>query len=117
GVDLWNDGRLAVVLTVAEGPAVVLRNTTRTSNHALVLDLRGRPGRGPGLHSTRSAIGARVTVATPDGAQTDEVRAGSGYLSSADPRLHFGLGRAKTARVEVRWPSGTRQVLESAEAD
>jgi hypothetical protein len=39
--------------------------------------------------------------------QFDEVRAGSGYLSQNDLRLHFGLGSAAAMdAVEVRWPSG-----------
>jgi hypothetical protein len=39
------------------------------------------------------------------------------YLSSNDKRLHFGLGNAETADVEVRWPSGVRQVLHGVKAN
>ena len=35
--------------------------------------------------------------------------ASGSYLSSHDPRLHFGLGRATIAAIEVRWPAGIRQ--------
>jgi hypothetical protein len=38
--------------------------------------------------------------------QAQEVMSQSSYLSSNDPRLHFGLGAATTADVEVHWPSG-----------
>jgi len=31
--------------------------------------------------------------------------------------LHFGLGSAKSAQIEVFWPSGTRQVLSNIAAD
>ena len=39
------------------------------------------------------------------------------YISANDKRLHFGLGTAREARVEVRWPSGQRQALEHVAAD
>jgi hypothetical protein len=35
------------------------------------------------------------------------VQAGSSYLSSEDPRVHFGFGRVRPVRVTVRWPDGT----------
>ena len=108
---LWNDGRLGLVVTMADGPAVVLRDTSTTGNHALALALVGRPSAGAGPKSTRAAVGARVRVTTPERTQTFEVRAGEGYLSSSDPRVHVGLGAATSATVEVRWPSGRVQTL------
>ena len=40
------------------------------------------------------------------------------YLSASDKRAHFGLGAAKSARrLEIRWPSGTVQVLQNISAD
>ena len=51
-------------------------------------------------------------------AQIGEITAGSGYLSSDDPRLHFGLGeRTQVDRIEITWPSGINQVLEKVPAD
>jgi len=49
-----------------------------------------------------------VTLVGVDGRQVREVHAGSSYLSSEDPRVHFGLG-ASTAVNEliVRYPDGT----------
>ena len=38
--------------------------------------------------------------------QAQEVMSQSSYLSCNDPRLHFGLGAATVADVEVHWPSG-----------
>ena len=65
-----------------------------------------------GTRSNRSAIGARVRVIAGDRVQIDEVMSGSGYYSQNDLRLHFGLGQAKKVdRLEVAWPSGTRQSL------
>jgi hypothetical protein len=35
-----------------------------------------------------------------------------------DRRLHFGLGSAESVEnVEIRWPSGATQILESLAAD
>jgi len=63
------------------------------------------------VKSNRSAIGAQVRVTAEGHTQLDEVRSGGSYLSQNDLRLHFGLGSArKMERVEIRWPSGIRQV-------
>ena len=63
-------------------------------------------------------IGARVTVSSEAMEQVDEVRGGGGYNSSNDTRLHFGLGQAATMkRIEVRWPSGVKQVFQNIPAD
>ena len=36
----------------------------------------------------------------------DEVRSGGSYISQNDLRVHFGLGKAGKADIEIRWPSG-----------
>jgi hypothetical protein len=47
-----------------------------------------------------------------------ERKGGGSYLSASDSRLHFGLGAAtKVSTVEVRWPSGVRDVLHDVPAD
>ena len=53
---------------------------------------------------------AVVTVTLPDGRKLwQELHVGSSYLSSEDPRLHFGLGDAtKITSLTVRWPDGTQ---------
>jgi hypothetical protein len=53
--------------------------------------------------------GAVVTVVGVDGRrEVREVQAGSSYLSSEDPRLHFGLGSYTAVReLIVRYPDGT----------
>jgi hypothetical protein len=54
------------------------------------------------------APGAVVRAVLPDGrALVREVHAGSSYLSSEDPRVHFGLGSAnRVSKLEVRLPDG-----------
>jgi hypothetical protein len=39
------------------------------------------------------------------------------YASANDKRLHFGLGSAEKAKVEILWPSGTKQTLQDVRAD
>ena len=60
-----------------------------------------------GLPGNPTAVGARVTIRLSDGsAQTDEVRAGGGYLSQSSPTLLFGCHGARVVAIEVRWPDG-----------
>ena len=49
--------------------------------------------------------------------QTRFATTAGSYESANDKRLHFGLGTAKTAKVEVFWPSGTHQLLNDVSAD
>ncbi len=67
----------------------------------------------------RFAPGAVVTAVLPDGRRlVHEVHAGSSYLSSEDPRVHFGLGSATKASVlTVRYPGGRTTVLKDVAAD
>jgi hypothetical protein len=63
-------------------------------------------------------IGARVTVTAAGHCQVAEVRAVGNYVSSNDPRRHFGLGPATHIdSVEVRWPDGHRQTVSSPAID
>ena len=57
-------------------------------------------------------------LVTANGAQWETVStAGSYLLSSSDKRLHFGLGSATTASVEILWPSGIKQIRNNLNAD
>jgi hypothetical protein len=57
--------------------------------------------------TSRDAIGARVRVSAGGQTQIDEVRSGGSYMSQNDFRLHFGIGKATSADVSVRWPDGS----------
>jgi hypothetical protein len=67
----------------------------------------------------RFAPGAVVTATLPDGRRlVREVHAGSSYLSSEDPRVHFGLGTATSVReLTVRYPGGRTTRLADVVAD
>jgi hypothetical protein len=70
-----------------------------------------------GVQSNRSAIGARVTVRYGERVQAQEVMGQSSYLSCNDTRLHFGLGAATAADIEIRWPLGRIERLPGVAAD
>ncbi len=95
-VDLDQDGALDVVLhNHFRNPIVAMLNRAAGGNRWLRLRLRG-------TKSNRFGIGARVTV----NGRVQELACGTGYLSGNAPELHFGLGKAESADVSVRWPSG-----------
>jgi hypothetical protein len=103
--DLNNDGWEDVVMTSLGGHPQVLLNRGGKA-HWLVISLRG-------TRSNRDGFGARVQV---NGQMRYATSAGS-YLSASDKRLHFGLGAAEKARVEVMWPSGIHQTLNDVHAN
>ena len=109
--DINNDGSVDVVIVNMDGPPILLLNRSENSNHRVLFQLVGTT-------SNKMAIGARVTVKTGKLAQIREVRAGGSYLSSNDPRVHFGLGAAtRMDEVEIRWPNGKLEVLKDVPAD
>src|SRR5438105_4954554 len=109
--DIDNDGDTDVVLAETDGPPVILRNNG-TKNHWLGLALVGAKG-------NRQALGARLTVTDSSGGrQIFDVTAAGSYLSSNDPRVVVGLGSKTGVRsVEVRWPDGRMQTVQSPAID
>jgi enediyne biosynthesis protein E4 len=108
--DFDNDGDLDILIVNLNEPPSLLRNDLRGNNHWLKLKLIG-------TKSNCSAIGTRVTCHYGGKRQAQELVAQSSFYSSNDPRLHFGLGNAATADLEIRWPSRTKQVLKNVKAD
>jgi enediyne biosynthesis protein E4 len=98
--DLWNDGRLAVVINNMNAEPALLVNSVRFANHWIGFKTMG-------TRSNRDGIGAKITVVVHKRRIIDEVRSGSSYESQNDIRVPFGLGSAaKVDSVVVRWPSG-----------
>jgi hypothetical protein len=109
--DLNNDGSVDVVVYNVGAPPSLFLNETHNANHRVVFQLIGGK-------SNRAAIGARVTITTAAMTQVAEVSGGSGYLSSNDQRLHFGLGtEARMTKVVVRWPGATNDEFNNVAAD
>jgi hypothetical protein len=108
--DFDNDGDIDVLIVNMNEPPSLLRNDAGAGNHWLKLKLVG-------TKSNRGAIGAKVICYYGGKKQAQEVASQSSFFSSNDPRLHFGLGPAKMADLEVRWPSGLVQRFGGVTAD
>ncbi len=93
--DFDNNGRMAIAINTIGGPLVLLEPTGPVG-HWLEVSLNG------------FQAGAVLTATLPNGhTLVQELHAGSSYLSSADPRAHFGLGNATSvAKLTIRWPNG-----------
>jgi hypothetical protein len=109
--DFDNDGDVDILIVNLNEPPSLLRNDiTATGNHWLKVKLIG-------VKSNKSAIGARVICKYGGKQQAQEVLSQSSFFSSNDRRLHFGLGSATTADLEIRWPSGLKQTLKNVAVD
>jgi hypothetical protein len=99
--DLFNDGKIDVVLNNLDATPTLLRNVNRDQHHWIEFQLMGGAGK------PRDAVGAAVFVTTGKATQRGDVLSGGSFASSNDPRVHFGLGDATSIdSVEVRWPAG-----------
>jgi hypothetical protein len=99
--DLFNDGKLDAVISVMDGHPVLLRNVSPDHNHWIELKLIGGP------KSPRDAVGTTVYLTANGMKQREDVISGGSYLSSNDPRPHFGLGQVmKIDDIEIHWPDG-----------
>ena len=98
--DLFNDGKMDVVINVMDGHPVLLRNVSSDHHHWLEMQLVGK--------APRDAVGAVVYLTANGMRQREDVLSGGSYLSSNDQRPHFGLGQATTVdKLEVYWPDGS----------
>jgi hypothetical protein len=104
--DFDNNGRMAVAINTIGGPLVLLEDTGPVG-HWLDVSLKG------------FQAGAVLTATLPNGKKlVQELHDGSSYLSSADPRAHFGLGNeTRVAKLTIRWPSGRVSQLANVPAN
>jgi enediyne biosynthesis protein E4 len=110
--DLNNDGKIDVVVSAIGGSAELLYNTSTGSNHWILIQTIG-------VKSNRDGIGTRIKLTGESGlVQYNHVTTAGSYASSSDPRVHFGLGAdTRITEIELRWPSGTVQVLRNVKDD
>lgn len=105
--DYDNDGDVDLLVTHANGPITLLRNDSTPVHNWIRIKTVG-------AISSRDGVGTRVTLRAGERTQVQEVNPGASYLSSHDPRLHFGIGANTTVdRLEVRWQSGVVQTFEN----
>ena len=108
----------------ARRPTTTTTETSTSPSASIGGQLALLENRGAGGHWLEVQLdgfhpGAEVTVVLPDGRRLRrEVQAGSSYLSSEDPRCHFGLGAAdEVSELMVRWPGGGETRMTDVEAD
>jgi hypothetical protein len=105
--DFDNDGNLEIAVAQLNGPAAFFVRHGGPVNNWMVLDLKG-------TKSNRDGIGARVKLALASGrALYEHVTTANGIYSASDKRVHFGLGETHVSYLEIAWPSGIVQRVES----
>jgi hypothetical protein len=104
--DIFNDGKIDVIINNADGAPVLLRNVNPDHHQWVELKLIGGP------RSPRDAVGATVYLNGGGIRQRGDALSGGSYLSSNDLRVHFGLGdNAGVESVEIHWPSGAKESI------
>jgi hypothetical protein len=99
--DLFNDGKIDVIINPVDGPPVLLRNVNPDHHHWVEMKLVGGP------KSPRDATCATVYLKANGMRMRQDVLSSGSYISANDRRPHFGLGDATDAgTAEIHWPSG-----------
>lgn len=110
-LDVDRDGRLDLAVTHQTEPVALLVNQTETENHWIAFQLIGRS-------QQRDPIGSVIRIKSGIQSWTAALTAGSGYLTSNEPLIRFGLGSTDTPiSAEIRWPNGQVQVIEDLVTD
>jgi hypothetical protein len=118
--DYNNDGFLDLIIKDGCGPEhdtgegfvglhrLVRNRHTDNGNHFIKVHLIG-------VQSNRDGIGARATVTYAGGRAFRQNNGGGGgeFWSQGSEPLHFGIGHATTASVQIIWPSGVIDNLSS----
>jgi hypothetical protein len=109
--DFDNDGDLDFAVSNNGGPAELWRNDGGNRNSWIAFSLTG-------TKSNRDGVGTKITVTAGGITQFQQKLGGSSYLSASEPRLYFGLGKArKIDLVRVVWPSGIKEEFKNLDVD
>jgi len=110
--DLFNDGKIDVVISPIDGPPTLLRNVNPDHHHWVEMKLVG------GQKSPRDAMCATVYLNANGMRMRQDVLSSGSFISSNDQRPHFGLGDATDAgTAEIHWPSGARETVKLPAVD
>ena len=110
-LDLFDDGRLDLVVTNAGAVPHLFVHVGESANHWIGLVLEGS-GRNP------EAIGALVRATAGGAERIRLVDGGNGFAGQSSRRVHFGLGAADSVEtLEIRWPSGVTSTFTDVAAD
>jgi hypothetical protein len=109
--DFDNDGWLDVFAANANSEPFLYHNVMPRGNHWAEFALTG-------TKSNRGAVGAQVRATAGGRTYLRFVDGGNGFAGQSSARIHFGLGSSTTIdSLEVRWPSGIRQVFAHVPVD
>ncbi len=104
--DLFNDGKIDVVINPIDGAPVLLRNVNPDHNHWVEIGLVG------GAKSPRDATCATAYLVANGMRQRRDILSSGSYIGSNDRRMHFGLGESTDpGSVEIHWPSGRKETV------
>jgi hypothetical protein len=110
--DLFNNGKIDVVISPIDGPPLLLKNVNPDHHHWVELKLIGGHDSATGKQSPQDAIGATVYLTANGMRQREDVMSGGSYISSNDQRPHFGLGDSTDAgTAQIHWPSGAVEAV------
>lgn len=110
--DIFNDGKIDVIISPIEGPPLLLKNVNPDHHHWVELKLIGGP------KSPRDAVGTTVYLTANGIRQRQDILSGGSYVSTNDPRPHFGLGDStEGASAEIHWPSGATESVKLTAVD
>jgi len=98
--DFNNDGGMGIAVICRGDYPEILRNDGGNANHWLDVLLIG-------TKSNRDGTGSVLKLSSEGVVHVEQAKGGTSYMSSSDPRLHFGLGRrTKIESLTITWPSG-----------
>jgi enediyne biosynthesis protein E4 len=106
--DMDDDGDLDIVTNEFNTPPQIFRSTLSAQQNLnwMRIKLEGKT-------SNRDGLGAVVLLTAGGRTQTQVYDGKSGYLAQSRGSLYFGLGEATNVdRIEVQWPSGTKQTMD-----
>lgn len=110
--DLFNDGKMDVVINAMDHAPVLLRDVSDDKHHWIALKLTG------GAKSPRDAVGATVYLTAGGMRQRGDVLSGGSFASSNDLRVHFGLGDTTSIEdILIEWPSGVKEHIKPGAID